>query len=702
MNTIRLLVLIALSTQLTPAVADDMSPAMPAMDTSEWKCEYCVVVEGWSGEIEIGLGNVSGDSYKFGEYSGLNEQGGFFVGNTDLYYRDQDASYVNLSASDLGLDSRSVSIEGGLQGNYKLFLNYDEIPHLISDSARTPYIGSGSELLTLPTTWVPGGTTGAMTELATSLQKVDLETQRKRMGVGFSISPDSPWGYDVKYRHETKEGIKRTSGSFYVNATQLPEPVDYVTDEVDASVSYNTKKWQANLAYYGSTFRNNNTSLIWDNAYTPSVAGAVEGERALPPDNQFHQIVISAGYELSDRTRVSGDLAIGRMEQDDNLLAATQNATTFPGSLSSASTSSANAEVDTLDAKFKITSMPSDKLRLNAAYSYNDRDNQTPQSVYDWVTTDSYLATPRTNLPYSFTKAELNLNADYQVKKGTKLGVGYDMDTHERTFQDIDKTTENTLWGRLRVRSIEKLFLEFKLSHGERDASTYTAVPEIDPPQNILLRKYNMADRVRDTVGLNANITPQSEYTFGFNIDVSRDDYDKSDLGLTDSREFSVSGDVTAMLSEETSMYFTLGYEKIESTQAGSATFSTADWTANNDDAIDTMSLGITHVLIEDKLDVGADYTKSRSTGKVAVNTGASDPQFPELTTDLDSIKLYANYHLKKEISLRFDYWYERYNADDWAVDGVSPDTIPNVLSFGEESPSYGINVIKMSMRYKF
>ena len=53
-------------------------------------------------------------------------------------------------------------------------------------------------------------------------------------------------------------------------------------------------------------------------------------------------------------------------------------------------------------------------------------------------------------------------------------------------------------------------------------------------------------------------------------------------------------------------------------------------------------------------------------------------------------------------ITLRAAYWYERYDANDWAVDGVSSDTIPNVLSFGEGSPTYGINVIKLSMIYKF
>jgi predicted porin len=92
--------------------------------------------------------------------------------------------------------------------------------------------------------------------------------------------------------------------------------VDYETDQVDVTASYTRKKWQAKIAYYGSLFRNNKESLKWQNPYTPTVAGADTGQLALAPDNQFHQIVASGGYQLADRTRVIGDVAIGRMKQN--------------------------------------------------------------------------------------------------------------------------------------------------------------------------------------------------------------------------------------------------------------------------------------------------------------------------------------------------------------------------------------------------
>jgi len=311
MKTNQLLVFIALALPLSHLAAQDESTAtIPEIDTSKWKCKFkfCELEEGWSGDISLGLGYVSDDSFKFGEYNGLHEQGSYLIGDASLRYRNEDAGYLDLSVSDFGLDTRSLSVEGGRQGSYDIFVTYDELPHFTSDSGSSPYLGVGSDSLTLPPAWVAAGSTGGMTGLVPSLQEVDLETKRKQLGAGVTFTTDSPWSYTVKFRHDTKQGNKRAAGSFFFNSAQLVEPVDYVTDEIDVSISYGADKLQANFAYFASTFSNSNKSLTWQNAYTPLTADADSGELALPPDNQFHQLLLSAGYQISDRSRVSGNI----------------------------------------------------------------------------------------------------------------------------------------------------------------------------------------------------------------------------------------------------------------------------------------------------------------------------------------------------------------------------------------------------------
>ncbi|MCW9003643.1 MAG: MtrB/PioB family decaheme-associated outer membrane protein [Gammaproteobacteria bacterium] len=687
----------------TPTTETDITVDLPTasdfmVDTANWKCKDCAFEEGYSGEVELGIGSVSDDSFKFGEYNGLYEKSGFIITNARVRYRDLEANYFDLSVNDLGLDSRSLNIEGGHQGKYKVFFSYDEIAHAFSDSIMTPYSGNGSANLSLPVGWVPAGTTTSMSSLAASLQKNEVKLQRTRMDLGISFLPTSSWKYDINYRHETREGTKRSAGSFFFNAAQMIEPVDYVTDEIDASASYIGKRWQATLAYYGSFFSNENKSLTWDEAFNPIIAGATSGQRALAPDNLFHQLIMSAGYQISSKTRLSGDISIGRMQQDEDFLPATTNSSLTVAALPR---NSADAEVDTLQGNIRFITSINDKIRLNASYNYSDHDNQTPQSLYTWVSTDDFVNTPETNQPYSFTRQETRLGGDYRFDRSIKISAGVDHDRFERTLQEVDKTTEVTGWGKLIIRGKDFMDMTFKLAQAKRDVSNYQVAAEIDPPQNPLLRKYNMADRSRTTAGATVNAMLSETLNAGLSIDYAKDDYSESTLGLVDANELNFNADASAILTEESSMHVFAGQERIESSQAGSSSFSTPTWFANNDDTINSIGMGYKQQLMEDKLELGVDYVMSQSTGKIQIISAGTD-NFPDLEVDLQSLKLYADYQMKDNMSVHAAYWYESYDTKSWALDGVNPDTVWNVLGFGEMTPSYDVSVITVSLRYKF
>lgn len=88
--------------------------------------------------------------------------------------------------------------------------------------------------------------------------------------------------------------------------------------------------------------------------------------------------------------------------------------------------------------------------------------------------------------------------------------------------------------------------------------------------------------------------------------------------------------------------------------------------------------------------------------GEILFTSHSSDPDFPTLRTDLDSLKLYANYRMDETLVLQFAYWREEYDVSDWAIDEVAVDTVSNLLSLGEVASSYDNKVIKLSMRYEF
>lgn len=681
------------------AIAGAVQTAVPSgVDTSKWECEYCVFEQGSSHEVELGAGYVSEDSAKFGEYNGLDQQGAFAIGGGLMRYRDENGEYLDLRARNLGLDTRSLDVEGGHQGKYRLFLNYREIPHNISDTTRTPYLGTGGNSLQLPSGWVPAGSTAGMTQLNSSLRDVNLETQRKRLGLGLSFIPASNWETAVNFRHEIKDGKKGSAGSFFFNSAQLVEPVDYETNELEVSATYTTGKWQSRLAYYGSFFNNHDQSLTWQNAYNPIVPGADAGQLALPPDNQFNQILLTSGYQLTARTRISGDVALGRMEQNEDLLPATLN----PNISVNLPENSAHAKVDTLAANLKVDSAVTDRLRLNASWRYDDRNNKTPEEVFSPVTTDSFTGAQRRNLPYSYTDITGKLGADYRIGARTRLAGGYDYGKKERTHQEVDNTTEDTFWARFSVRASDNIDFALKAAHADRSNSGYNPFSEVDSEENPLMRKFNLADRERNTAGVHASIIPNERITIDLSVDLSSDDYTNSLVGLTESQEADFNVDMSVLVTEVTSMHLFAGRQQIKSKQAGSQSFSTPDWTAKTNDTFDSFGIGVKHQLLKNKLDVGADYVLARSTGKTDVDAGTPDGNFPDLKTDLHSVKLFADYRLKQNMTLHTAYWYEHYNAKDWAVDNVAPDTIPNVISYGEEAPHYGVHAVMVSARYRF
>lgn len=666
-------------------------------DTTKWECKLCPVEQGWSGAVDAGVGYVSDKSAKFGEYNGLGKQGGFFIGDGSARFRGADAYYWNFYASDLGLASRSFDAEGGRQGTYKLTLKYDELTHELSDSAQTPFRGNGGASLTLPVGF-PATTTGAM-PLAGTLQQVDLGTERKRLAVGGSWIAASEWEYAVKSSHETKDGMKRTAGAFFANSAQLVEPVDFVTDQVDASASYTGRRLQAKLAYYGSRFSNGNDALMWQNPFVvPATPGALAGQLALAPDNQFHQLIASAAYQFSDSTRGSADIAWGRMTQNQNFLASTLNAGLAVPALPRTSLDGAAA---TLDANIKVTSRLNKQFQLNAIYTHSERDNQTLQATYPSVSTDMFAGLPRINLPYSFTQDKLKLNGDYRFTPLTKAAVGFDHDRRERTYQEVNTTNENTLWGKVATRVLDKVDVTAKLAHGERRGSDYEAVPGV-ALENPLLRKYSMANRDRDSAELRLDIAATDTINVGLGAELSKDDYSDSAIGLSSGRDFGLNADVSWIITEQTSLHLFANRQEIQSKQSGSQTFSMPDWSGENKDTINTVGIGVKHAAIKDKLDLGADYTFSRSSSDISANTGVSNSAFPQLSTSRDSLKLYANYRLTPKLSLLGSYWYEHYDTSNWMLDGVMPGTIPNVLTFGEQAPQYHVHVIRVAMRYKF
>jgi len=66
------------------------------------------------------------------------------------------------------------------------------------------------------------------------------------------------------------------------------------------------------------------------------------------------------------------------------------------------------------------------------------------------------------------------------------------------------------------------------------------------------------------------------------------------------------------------------------------------------------------------------------------------------------SITLFADYSLDEKSVIHVVIGYEEYEEKDWAINGVVPNTLDNVLTLGEVSPSYDIGTFAVSYKRQF
>ena len=675
-----------------------VAPALAAVDTADWKCESCPYPKGTSGTIEAGVGAVSDASATFGNGTGLQRKGAHLVLGGTLMHRTESGYFADLSATDLGLDTRSLTATTGREGLYTLRLGYAQAPRHYFDGAMTPFVGGAQ--LGLPAGY-PAATTAAM-PLSTTLQPLALGFDRKRYDLAGALIGGTNWSYAVKLRRDERDGNQPTSGAFFSTASALAAPVQQTTDQLEVSAAYTSRQLQLSLAYQLSQFRNSIDALTWQDPFLPVVAGAGRGQLAQAPDNQFHQIAASAGYQITPTIRASADVALGRLTQNAPYLAPTLNASLAP-SVPALPATSLDGRVDTFNGSLRLTAAPIEGLRLNASYMRDVRDNETAVQSYTGVATDMFLSTQaRQNTPFSFMQDRFKLAADYRVSGTLKLSAGAEEDRRNRSYAEVVDSHETTLWGRLTVQAREDLSLAFKLAHADRNHSTYGTALWFGAAENPLLRKFNLAERQRDSAGLRADFTLNAKVALGLTLDYANDNYRESLIGLRDARSIGIGLDMSYAISEQTRLHAFAQGESIRSNQNGSQTAGAPDWAGRNKDRFEVLGLGLTHAAIPDKLDLGADLVFSRARSETEVQTGVGEPAFPLAKTAVDSLKFHASYKLKDNLWLKASYWYEAYEAQDWRVDGLLPATVPNLLAFGQQAPHYRVNVVQVALRYRF
>ena len=748
MNTKRKVGYLLLSTALifSPGVVAQESEEDMGFLLEEAPVEKVEVV--YTSEIEAGIGWSSENSFKFGEFSGLEDKGAFIIGNFRIQMRDaydsNGSEYWTLTGTNLGLESRTLALEYGQQGHFSLHASYDQIPKFLLDDARTPYISqNGGTNLVLPAGWVPNDRNASqLTTLNGNLQDLNIEHQRQKFGGGFTWIPRKNWLVKSGFYRELKQGTRTIAAIFGSSGGNpggaiVAEPVDYETDNLDMSVAYRGKRSQFVLAYNLSVFRDNNTTLTFQNPFASTRwAGAASfpdgfGGIALPPDNKAHRITFSGGYRFNEKTRATANLSYARATQDDAFLGYTVNpnlvvTTPLPRS-------SLNGEIETTLANLALNSRLSPKLNVSARYRFNNRDNNTPRDVFIVVPGDSQDqgdltgSTARINLPYDRKQHLFDLNAGYRLNSNWKLSAGYSYEQLERTFSEVAKTREHKFEAKLRAAPSATFSGWVGINYASRTGSDYDdnalfiashtsqhlgPNPDDEFENHPLVRKFFIADRDRLKVSGAANWMPNDKLAVSIMGRYARDNYDNTQVGLTESTTNSITVDASYNPAETFAWHAFYTFESMGYEQTGFShrrgtditDFAAQNWSVDTDDKVNTFGIGFEWTAIKDELDITFDYTYSKANTDydMTAGTALSFEPLPDLKSTLHSANLLADYQYSENLWLRFRYLLQDFEVVDFALDGIDPDAMARVIGLGNQSPNYTVHVIGVSTIYRF
>ena len=468
------------------------APAAPAATTAPAPVDPASQTKP-SSFFDFGVGGVSGSSFKFGEYNGLQNSGPFGIGNFDIRggaaYDSDSTLRWRMKGTDLGLEVRSISAEIGRQGKFIFYAGYSELRANRSDTFQTPYLGAGTGNLTLPTNWlvpvvaqrsatsqnfrvldpVAGSgsyysTAGVLTaptaaQLATNasiravdlpaFQNVYLSTKRTKAEVGVKLNLSDKLDIPASYSYEHKSGLKAlgaVSSQVSESGIILPIPIDFDTSQANAAVTYRIKKLLVSAAYYGSYFTDN----VPFYTYQDPADLTKNATLANAPSNQFNQFTFMAAEKFKHDMKLVVSGSYGRNTQNDAFIApgAAQNGQLAFG----LPVPSLNGLVVSSLVNGKFTAKPTKTWNIIAAYKYTNRDNQTPVNTYYFQDANEsksgtsnfagLYGNPATlgsntniyaNRPYSWKSNEVTGEAEHALANKQWLAASYKWEKLDRS-----------------------------------------------------------------------------------------------------------------------------------------------------------------------------------------------------------------------------------------------------------------------------
>ncbi len=646
--------------------------------------------------VNAGIGVLTNDGARFGQYSGVRKDGAYGLLDLDLIRRDDGTgTWMRLHGRNLGLDSRELRFEHERQGNWGYFIDFSQTPRYNPYTVNTALQGIGGNSLRIP---YPAATSAK--------SDTQLKAQRDALTLGLNKILAGGWDLQLRFRNEEKNGARmfsrgQTGGAGAGGFEFLAEPIDYTTRQLEATAGYTGEKLQLSGGYYGTWFTNRNQYLnIVNQPFGPTSLGTGAGAFTpigLPPGNESHQLHLAGGYSFTPATRGNFKLAYARAAQEEAFPFAPA---ALPGATSLSPFVGRNnlgGRIDTTQAQFGLSARPLPKLALRADLRYENRADKTPILPYMTTTTGALITAANSptstidgnNEPRSIKTTVGKAEASYSLPMGFRITGGVDYEQKKRNTSPVRvvshryETEETSYRAELRRAIGETATGSLAYVNSRRTGSEWLVTTTLNGAAGSnLIAPLHLADRDRDKWRAVLDWSPMEKLSLQFAADDSGDTYSGRALGPRKGKAQLYSADATYTFSEN---WQATGWISRSDTRAEQVTCEVATgvgvcpstaadpiWQAKLRNAGDALGLGL-RGKPSGALELGADlqYSKDRAEFRQAplpVPAVAGVP-LPDVNYDRLTLRLFAKYALQKNAGVRLNFVFDRFSTDDfnWA-----------------------------------
>jgi len=221
----------------------------------------------------------------------------------------------------------------GKAGSFKVEAFVRDMPNLLSTDAKSIFNGVGSNNLTLAGGLVPGGSSSGRSRpfpplhrrLGSELSATSRASPCPRISRRSGACTSTPATKSARVPARMGD---RSSSLWRLRRChrRTVKPIDDNTVNITAGARYAGSEWRFDIGYSGSIYRDRYLAYTFQQpfalgpAFGGTAAPITQGQMSMEPDNEYHNLHVTATRKLPLNGEASLTAGAGEMNQNDTLI----------------------------------------------------------------------------------------------------------------------------------------------------------------------------------------------------------------------------------------------------------------------------------------------------------------------------------------------------------------------------------------------